>query len=138
MKRILILLALMFTVPFSGCSSRPRPPEPPKCRVVTQIQIWVENAAETGLCRYSDPHKLTKALNYLRSLDPWTAPDANPETVPGPRYRITLFFSDGSTKVYEQIAYAYLREAGSPWQEISSERALGLPLLLAAVASDTI
>lgn len=136
MKKILFLMLSIFCILFAGCADRPRPPEPPECRVVTEITIQVENVPQPGLCRYSNPRKMTKALNYLRRLDPWDLPDTDPETVPGARYHITLYFSDGSTKVYDQIAYDYLRESDGPWREIDPEYALRLPLLLAAVPSD--
>lgn len=136
MKKLLILLLSIFCLSAAGCTGRLSPPEPPKCRVVTEVVIQVENTPEPGLCRYSDPQKMTKALNCLRRLDPWDLPDTDPETVSGSRYHITLHFSDGSAKVYDQIAYDYLRESGGPWLEINPEHALRLPLLLAAVPSD--
>ncbi len=138
MKKKLLLLIIMLCFSASGCSGRSKPPEPPKCRVVTEITIQVENAPEPGLCRYTDPRKMTKALNYLRHLDPWDIPETEPGISEGPEYRITLRLSDGSEKVYEQIGLSYFREPGTDWREIPPADAIRLPLLLAAVQSDAI
>lgn len=136
MKKNLFLLLSIFCISFAGCAGRLSLPEPAECRVVTEITIQAESTPEPGLCRYSDPQKMTKALNYLRRLDPWDRPCLDLETVPGTRYHITLHFSDGSVKTYDQIAYDYLRVSGGPWLEIDPEHALRLSLLLAAVPSD--
>lgn len=138
MKRTLLLLISIFSMISGGCTGRHSPAPPPECRVVTEVEIRVENTPEAGLCRYTDPRKMTKALNCLRRLDPWNLPESDPETAPGARYRVTLRFSDGSEKAYEQIGLDFFREPSGRWLEIAPEEALRLPLLLAAVPSDTI
>ena len=138
MKKFLLYLILSFSISAAGCTRLPTAMEAALCRVVTEIVISVENVPEPGLCRYTDPSKMTKALNCLRRLDPWDLPDTDPEAEPGPRYRICLNFSDGSSKSYDLIGNSYFRENRGPWQEVSSDRALRIPLLLAAVPSDAI
>ena len=138
MKRSLFLLLSIICILSAGCTGPVRAAKPSKCRVVTEITVEVKNAPKPGLRRYSDPKKMTKALNYLRHLDPWDAPAADPEASDAPVYRITLQLSDGSEKIYEQIGLSYFKEPGSPWKEIPPEDGIRLPLLLAAVQSDTI
>lgn len=138
MKRLFMILLSICCVLTTGCCGPSKPAEPPKCRVVTEITIKVENAPEPGQCRYTDSHKMTKALNCLRRLDLWDCPDTDPESSPGARYRIMLTFSDGSTKYYDQVGHTYLRENGGPWQVISADHGLRIPLLLAAIPSDSI
>lgn len=138
MKRVLILLAFVFCLPLWGCSGRSDATEPSKCRIVTEITIQVNHGSEPTLSRYSDSSKISKALNYLRRLDVWDPPDQDPAAAPGDRYRIAVYFSDGSAAYYDQIGLEYFREAAGPWKKIDPEHALRLPLLLAAVPSDTI
>lgn len=138
MKRLFMILLSIYCVLTTGCSSLSGTATPPKVRVVSEITIQAENVPEPVLRRYTDPQKMAKALNCLRRLDPWDRPDTDPETVPGARYRIVLTFSDGSTKRYDQVGSAYLREDGGPWQVISADHGLRIPLLLAAIPSDSI
>ena len=138
MKRFIIILILFITLGTVGCAALQEVTEAPSCRVVTEVLIQVENAPEPGVCRYADPSKMTKALNCLRRLDPWDRPDTDPAREPGPRYRISLCFSDGSVKYYELVGNSYLREDWGPWQVVSARHALRFPLLLAAVPSDAI
>ena len=138
MKRFIIILILFITLGAAGCTTLPAFPEDVSCRVVTEVLIQVENVPEPGVCRYADPAKMIKALNCLRRLDPWELPDTDPAREPGPRYRISLGFSDGSVKYYELVGNSYLREDWGPWQVVSAQHALRFPLLLAAVPSDAI
>ena len=138
MRKYLRVIILLFCFVSTGCSRHQKPPEPPKCRVVTEIVIRADNVPVPGQNRYTDPQKMIKALNCLRRLDPWELPDSNPEEETGPRYRITLAFSDGSSKTYDLIGHIYFRENGGPWFVISAVHGLRIPLLLAAVPSDAI
>lgn len=136
MKKLRFYILPIFILFLSGCTSIPMAAEPTACRVVTEITVSVENVPEPTLCRYTDPAKMTKALNCLRRLDPWDPAETDPEKEPGPHYRIHLRFSDGSAKHYDLVANSYLRENGGPWKQVSSEHALRFALLLAAVSSD--
>ena len=138
MKKVLFLLLSVFSITLSGCSSHLKPAEPPKCRVVTEITIQTENASTPDLRRYTDPQKMTKALNCLRRLDLWDHPVTDPEASTGTRYRILLTFSDGSAKHYEQIGHTHLRVNGGPWMLIPNDHGIRISLLLAAVPSDAI
>lgn len=133
MKKILFLFLSIFCICTTGCRAYNPSPGPSDCRVVTEIEIQTNQAAP---CNYRDPRKISKTLHYLRRLDPWDRPDRDPEACPGDRYRITLRFSDGGIKTYDQIACDYLREDNGPWREVSPKYALRLSLLLAAVPSD--
>ena len=133
MKRLSILaISLLWTLA-AGCAQVSDPP-----RVVTGVLIQVENTAEPGEILYTDPKKMTMALNYLRCLSLWDPPAENPEALPGPRYWITLRFSDGGFRTYEQIGTACIRSENGSWMVLPPERALRLPLLLAIVPTDSI
>ena len=122
MKKILFLLLL---IPFiSGC------PQQGPCRVVTDIHI----TSGEKQYHYNSPRKIDKILIYLRSLETWGP--AVLDELEGAEYRITLTFSDGSTKVYRQRNYRCLSVNNGNWLRIYPENAEKLPLLLEVVPPD--
>lgn len=128
------MLFLIVSVSFLfGCGA-PAASEPSFCRVVTEIDIVYKNSVQR---RYSDPTKLVKTLNYFRNLELWDHLPHDPFQSGDSLYHVTLHFSDGSVKTYDQVSSHYLRINGGPWFEIPSEHGIRLALLLAAIPGDT-
>jgi hypothetical protein len=71
-------------------------------------------------------------------METWNFAELDPLPQEAPRYSIDLHLSDGTLKTYEQVRYDSFKEDQMPWKKIGWEYALQLPLILAAVPSDTI
>lgn len=118
-----------------GCGSHGPEREEPVCRVVQEITVESEDSQGAATRYYTDQHKMSMVLNYLRILDPWNRA-ADPTALEGTSYRITLGFSDGSYKQYFQKDILYLSSDGAVWKQIDPGRGIHLPLLLADMPSD--
>ena len=75
-------------------------------------------------------------LNYLRWIDPYGKPEADPETTRGSLYRITLHISDGTETVYLQKADQYMQVGEGPWLTIDPNRAKTLHRIVSEMESD--
>ena len=138
MKKLILLLSVMFCLCCTGCATASAAPDAQLCRVDTEIIIEAENTADPGQCRYVDSHKMSKALTYLRHLDYWDQAKTPPDLASDVRYQIHLRFSDGTTASYEQVGYTHFKKQDGPWLSIASEQGIRLALILAAVPSDPI
>ena len=133
MKKIMVMLLL--TLILCGCSNiNEETPGQPK--LVTGISAVYQKGAMQLVRQYSNDEKVRSVLNYLRLLKTYGPPETDPEAEGGNRIRLTLTFSDGTEKVYEQWADQYLRSNGGPWQLISTEQGQELYLLLGMMESD--
>lgn len=97
--------------------SRPKASPPAAYRYVTGAELVFchEDRVETRIYRSSE--KITSLLNYLRLS----------KTIPGRvleapesqhRYRISLWFSDGSQTVYRLYGYNRRSRNDGPWQAV--------------------
>ena len=134
MKRsfaMIILLSLLLT----GCSDI-NDETPGQPNLVTGISAVYRKGAMELTRNYSNQEKVRSVLNYLRHLRTYGTPETDPDAAEGSRIQITLTFSDGSQKIYDQWADQYLRSDGGPWQLISTEQGQDLYLLLGMMESD--
>ena len=122
MKKLLFLLIPLFML--TGCAPKPH------YKVVEQIHI----TSPMGEYRYDAPDKVQKYLYYLRSLKTWGP--AELDTLQGKQYRITLNYSDGSSRIYRQWGNQCLAIGSGGWKKIRSDNGNKLPLLLEAVPPD--
>lgn len=122
MKKLLFLLIPLFML--TGCAPKPH------YKVVEQIHI----TSPLGEYRYDTPDKVQKYLYYLRSLKTWGP--AELDTLQGKQYRITLHYSDGSSRIYRQWGNQCLAIGSGGWKKIRSDNGNKLPLLLEAVPPD--
>lgn len=122
MKKLLFLLIFLFLL--VGCSAKPH------YKVVEQIHI----TSPTGEYRYDAPDKVQKYLYYLRSLKTWGP--AELDALQGNEYRITLHYSDGSSRIYRQWGNQCLAIGSGGWKKIRSDNGDKLKLLLEAVSPD--
>lgn len=122
MKKFLFLVGFLFLL--AGCRASPH------YKVVQQIHI----TSPTGEYRYDAPDKVQKYLYYLRSLKTWGP--AELDALQAGQYRITLHYSDGSSRVYRQLGSQCLAVGSGGWKKIRSDNGDKLRLLLEAVPPD--
>ena len=132
-KRLLVLFLLLSTV-LPGCSNRLLPART-QPRLVTAITASYRNGVIELQRQYTDSEKMRAILNYFRKLELY-GNTAGPESAEGSQIRVTLTYSDGTTKTYDQQADRFLRISGGNWQSISSEKGQELGLLLGLMESD--
>lgn len=135
-KKILacVLLCFFFVI-FPGCS-RKSGLETPLCRVVTQVEITGREKDVQFYRKYTDEEKTKWLLLYLNAVDPDIRPAAPPTEPLRSHYQITLTFSDGKHKTFQQAAHRFFRDENRPWQSISPDQASGLYALLRTLPSD--
>ncbi len=134
-KKICICI-LPLLVLLTGCCNILWQNNSPPYRIVTQVRIVYKNESiETGRDFYQEEN-IRQILDYLRYIDPYGIPREDPEQSEGRIFYITLIYSDGSQRVYEQRADQYLRIDGGDWKRIDPQKALYLSGLLAMMAGD--
>ena len=126
---------LLFTLSLSGCTRLERPTEGSP-RVVTGIEASFDSGTVQLHRQYSDSEKLRSVLNYLRCLKLYGKPEPEVVIPALSRGHIVIFFSDGTTKTYEQRGDQFLRQDSGPWYYLNPEQAQELPLLLGMMESD--
>lgn len=119
-----------------GCGRQGIPEEAPVCRVVTGISVTYENGPITARRHYTASDKMRAVLNYLRWVDPYGAPEEDPEAAGGSSFLIVLTYSDGCKKRYWQKADRFLLEEGRDWRKIDPTRAMTLGQILGQMESD--
>lgn len=105
-------------------------------RIVTRVRIVYHNESMEASRDFYLEENIRQILDYLRYIDPYGVPQEDPESVTGRIFYITLIYTDGSERIYEQRADQYLRINGGDWKRIDSHKALYLSGLLAMMASD--
>ena len=138
-KREKMILAVLCIPVFllSGCSRLFHyDPSDPNCRVVTGIEVHFENGPIKLHRLYTASEKMQQILNYFRLIDPYGAPDEDPETAEGSSFRITLSYSDGCEKTYLQKSDRFLMTDGQPWRKIDPKRAQELSQIIGTLESD--
>ena len=128
-----LVILLIFSVLLTGCRSTP---QQGISRSVTGITITYKNGQIQTMRQYTTSTKMRAILNYLRWIDPYGKPEADPEKIEGSLFQIVLTFSDSSEKVYLQKADRYMQIDGKQWQTIDPERALTLSKMLGEMESD--
>ncbi len=131
MKRIIWTILLCAVL--SGCVGREISTQN-QPRVVTHITAEYNSGTIRLQRNYTNSDKMRSVLNYFRMLSPYGTAQQLP--LEGNRVQITVHFSDGSSKLYEQFADTYLRQDGGTWQYIDPQAGQQLPLLLGLMESD--
>ena len=105
-------------------------------RVVTQVRIVYKNGDLQTQRDFYEEENIRHILDYLRYVDPYGVPREDPELAEGRIYYITLIYSDGSERLYEQRSDQYMRVDGGEWKRIDPQRALYLSGLFSMMPSD--
>lgn len=132
MEKFIKLLPIMLCLLFTGCHV----PQTPKSRLVTEMKVEVYQEQDSLYRRYTDPQKMETVLSYLRALQGHAHCCSTPERYAGPRYRIELYYSDGSTCYIFQHADRFLSREFQPWQEINTKHAAFLLPLIKSMPGD--
>ena len=135
-KTIFILLICLILLPLGGCSRHSTGDSPTALRVVTEIDITFVDGPIHCRRHYHNDDKMSQVLTYLRQIAPYGTPQEDPDLTAGSLFQISLTYSDGSKKVYEQKADRYLRLDGGPWENIDPSKAEALGQLLGTLPSD--
>lgn len=126
------ILPLLLCLLLTGCS---RPPKP-ESRLVTGIQVQATRDGQVLERSYTDPQKMETVLYYLRALNDRQPVSTDPERFAGRHYRISLSYSDGSTRLIFQHADRFLSEGFGPWQRVDQNKAAFLYPLLQSIPGD--
>ncbi len=133
MKKLWTLVLLASLLCLGGCFPQPEPSAGP--RMVTAITVTKLEDGDAHRFHYTNGEKLEVILEYLRFVDPYGRPDADPETVPGVEYRIELHYKDGASRTYRQKADRYLMTDGT-WKTIKAADGEFLGLILEGMPGD--
>lgn len=128
----LFYIALVVSL-LSGCRQEKAPARP---TVVTGITITYENGPITAKRHYTSSAKIRAILNYLRWIDPYGAPDIDPEKAGGSIFSIVLSYSDGKESLCMQKADNYFWEEGHSWRKINPDKAMTLGKMMGQMESD--
>ena len=135
MKRAIIFLLVVLCGALSGCS-RADSPQPPVCRVVTQIDVAAAHNGTVHYHTFTDSEKMETILNYLRLVQPAGNAEIQPDTFRADAFQITLSYSDSGQTTYYQIYNDYLRKDNGFWKTVDQDQAAALPPLLISMPSD--
>ena len=127
----LILLTVLF---LESCGITK--PENLSPRLVTGICVTYDSSGSRTEKRFTESHKMRAILNYLRWIDPYGAPEEDPEMISGTNFHITLQYSDGTEKNYRQKADRFMMEDNGRWEKIDPEKAVTLTKMLEEMESD--
>ena len=128
---VVILLSMLLT----GCTQAPTTAQT-QPRLVTMITADYSSGVIELHRQYTDCEKMRAVLNYFRGLHPGETVPSAPAEDSGSRISVTLTYSDGSTKTYDQRADQYLRQGSGSWQTISADKGRELAMLLGLMESD--
>ena len=132
-KKVCICILPLMLV---GCCRIFEHKDPQPYRVVTQVRIVYQNEKLVTQRDFYTEENIRHILDYLRYTDPYGIPKENPELSDERIYYITLIYSDGSERVYEQRADQYIRVDGGKWKRLDPQKALYLGGLFSMMPSD--
>ena len=135
-KNFCICSMPLFLLFLSGCCHILWEKDAATYRIVTQVNVTYRNGALETQRQFFEEANIRQILGYLRIADPYGKPREDPEQAQGRHFDITLVYSDGSQRLYQQRADRYMRIDGGPWKEIDPQRALILSGLLGMMSGD--
>lgn len=132
-KRIVAICMIMTLC--SGCGRRRNPAEE-SWPVVSMITVAAIPEDYQPHRVYTDQSKMRQILNSLRTLGQKTTPENDPEELPLQGHTITLFYTDGTQKIYRTKGSRYIRILPGPWQQADSKQVSQLDALLRSLPAD--
>ena len=133
MKKIMMILLICMIL--CGCTNQETPAQS-QPKVVIQITAQYSSGVIRLQRSYTDSEKMRSVLNYFRCLSPYGSVE-DPQSTESDIV-VTVYFSDGSNKTYEQRDNTYLRQNDGSWQYIDPEKGQELALILGLMESDKI
>ena len=132
MKKFCKIFPFILCLLLTGCHA----PQSARSKLVTEISMEVRQEQTILRRKYTDPQKMETILSYLRAMEGRAHNHSAPERYAGPRYRIELHYSDGSTGYIFQHANRFLSRDFQPWQEINTAHATFLLPLIESMETD--
>ena len=129
--------SMLFLLPFlAGCCRILQEKDRTPYRIITQVHVDYKNGTLETQQQFFQENNIRQILGYLRYIDPYGTPKEDPEQAEGRQFDITLVYSDGSQRLYQQRADRYMRVDGGPWKQIDPQKALILSGMLGMMPSD--
>lgn len=131
-KFLAVVLAMGILILCSGCLHNKH-----SVRVVEQICVqWVDHDRE--ICHvFEKPEKMQLILNKVRTLGQRFSSDTDPDALKAPVVTMTIFYSDGSQKLYQIKPDRYVKIGQAPWQQANPKKVTSLGLLLKSLPEDS-
>ena len=120
-----------------GCCRIFKHNDPKPYHVITQVRIVYRNENLQIQRDFYREENIRHIVDYLRYADPYGIPREDPELAQGRTYDITLIYSDGSERLYEQRADQYMRIDNGKWKRLDPQKALYLSGLISMIPNDT-
>ncbi len=130
-KHILLILSLFL---FLVSGSRPMPRQ--TIRYVVAAEVFFTQPGQQLTLHYDQTQKLTSLLTCLRLAAPQGLTKPPPVDENAHHYKITLFYSDQTQRIFDLENYRYLTSDGKTWQKIPAEKAHLFYLLIHMLPSD--
>ena len=121
----------------TGCNRHPGDSGLSDFRVVTAVTVYYDNGPINAQRHYTQDSKMQQILDYLRLINPYGAPDEDPETAAGSDFYIVLSYSDGFQKTYRQKGDRFLQGTDGLWKKIDPSKAAELSKIVGQLESDT-
>ena len=106
-------------------------------RVVTSVSVYYDNGPISTQRHYTTDSKMQQILDYLRLINPYGAPEEDPETATGSDFYIVLSYSDGYQKFYRQKGDRFLQNSDGDWKKIDPSKAEDLSKIVGKLESDS-
>ena len=128
----LLLAALLLT----GCVGKKSAPS--NTVVVSRITVDYLQEEQTVEKVFVTQYKMRQILNHFRTLGQKYSPIIDPDTLTGQAFRVRVFFSDGSERLYRTKSDRYIRTNDGPWQQTDPQKLQQLNFLLLSLPADIV
>ena len=132
-----IMATILLLCITTGCNRHPGDSGLSNLRVVTAVTVYYDNGPINAQRHYTTDPKMQQILDYLRLINPYGAPDEDPETAVGSDFYIVLSYSDGFQKTYRQKGDRFLQGADGLWKKIDPTKAEELGRIVGQMESDS-
>ena len=131
-----IIATIMLMCVTTGCNRHPGDSGLSNFRVVTAVTVYYDNGPINTQRHYTTDSKMQQILDYLRLINPYGAPEEDPETAVGSDFYIVLSYSDGFQKIYRQKGDRFLQGTDGLWKKIDPTKAEELSRIVGQLESD--
>ncbi len=131
-----ITVAILLLCITTGCNRHSGNSGLSNFRVVTAVTVYYDNGPINTQRHYTTDSKMQQILDYLRLINPYGAPDEDPEAAVGSDFYIVLSYSDGFQKTYRQKGDRFLKGSDGLWKKIDPAKAEELSRIVGQMESD--
>ena len=131
-----ILAAISLLCVATGCNRHSEDSGLSNFRVVTAVTVYYDDGPINTQRHYTTDSKMQQILDYLRLVNPYGAPEEDPESAAGSNFYIVISYSDGLQKYYRQKGDRFLQGTDGLWKKIDPEKAEELSKIVGQLESD--